>query len=165
MAQAWLGVMGPAAVKVGGALCVPCPRGGQQRPVSFLPQGQGSVPPPFQPGRPLRTQNGERKAKDSSGHPLCPRTPPCISTQCPATSPLYQVCFLQFCPLGRHDGGGQSVLKFPTSPRWAPVTRPLSYADYRPRQGQDDHLSVCGTAEVTMPRAWPTCWPEVSPQL
>lgn len=117
------------------------------------PQGQRSIPPHFQPDRPLRARNRERKAKDSSRHPLCPRSPPCISTQRPATSPLYQVCFLQFCPLGRHDGGGQSVLKFPTSPRWAPVTRPLSYADYRPRQGQDDHLLVCGTAEVTMPRA------------
>lgn len=50
---------------------------------------------------------------------------------------------------------------FPTSPQQSLGTRPPSYVTYR--QGQVDHLFVCGTAEVTMPGL--VCWPRVLPAL
>lgn len=106
----------------GAGYYVPYPRGSQERPLFFPCQGQGSIPPSFQPERPLHAQNRGRKARMHRGF-LCishPTPAPPMGAEAPSVQfLLYQVCFLQFCPLGRHDGGGQSVLNLPTSPRRA----------------------------------------------
>lgn len=112
------------------------PRGRQQRPLSFPPQGQVLISHPVQTERLLYAQNREKKKKKKktqqrfmgafSVSPALPPSPFSRSSERTHTVQpclFYQMCFLQFCPLGRHDGGGLGVLQLPTI---APGTRPLS---------------------------------------
>lgn len=138
---------------------------------SFLPTPrQGLVPPSFPAERPPGAQSRERKvgelSESSVDHPHHATAPSRGNSRGPHVqqcSSLTRLVFFSSAFLADMMEEARVFFNFPTSPQWAPVTRPLSYADYRPRQGQDDHLFVCGTAEVTMPSC--PCWWAVSPHL
>ena len=58
--------------------------------------------------------------------------------------PLYQACLLRFHPLGRHDGGGQSVLPLPNLPSTGPR----------------DQATVLGSLQAEVRRTTTSLWVE-----
>lgn len=128
---------------------------------SFLPTPRPGInPTPFQPDL-----TGDSVLRTEKGKPRIRQDTLCVPPPHPASLLSIQLClpftrFVFFSSALLADMMEEARVFSSSQPPHDgnPVTRPLSYADYRPRQGQDDHLSVCRTAEVTMPRGHMLAW-------